>query len=432
MKKGRLLVYSYYFYPHENANTNYVTPILLELCKTYDLDVFTCDLKKNLQEVEQYHGITLLRFRQTEFEKLIKRTFGVYDKNMEDLKQPFYLVKRLLWRLLHMFSRRQLARLLPEYPVRKALVNCLRKRPYLALITFSAPIEPQRDTLALAQKDMLGNVPWFAYFMDPHATFIGFAQDYATHMKKEMEIYMTADAVFLTPALYQDNISHPLSVYRNKMIPVAYANIRPLQSGARPGYLDTDKIICTYTGSLFSHTVRNPEYFFQLIQTCDERFQFHIVCYDIDGRNRLLKERYVDDNPNVIWHGRMTMDECINLMCWSNILINLGNRCTNQMPSKVFDYMSAGKPIVNIHPLQNDTARPYLDKYPLVVNIPEKTPFDPADTQRFTDFCTAHQQDTVSFAHVQKQFASQTPAKAAEKLEREIEKQRQRKQSGAG
>lgn len=423
MPKDRLLVYSYYFYPHENANTNVVMPILKELSKTYDVDIFTCDFDRNLPSTERYQGMTLHRFRQTALEYSVSRTFGVFDKGIQDINPPHIPLKRVVWRIMHaFFTRPRLERILVEYPVRKPLVERLNSEPYKAFLTLSAPIEPQRDALALAEAGLLNGIPWFVYFADPHATFIGLAERYERLMEKEMDIYRLADAVFTTPELYEDNANHPLGRYRDKTIPVAYANLRPLKSSARPEYLAEGKINCVYTGSLFNSQVRNPAYFYQMIQACDDRFQFHIVCNSMDGTNRALKKQYADTNPNIHWHDCATLDECLNLMCWANILVNLGNRCTNQTPSKIFDYISAGKPIVNIHPLINDTAKRYLDLYPLTLNILEQETLDSRDAERFVEFCVAHRENSVSYDIIEKQYAGMTPKAVAEQFIQQIER----------
>ena len=151
MPKEKLLVYSYYFYPHENANTNVVMPVLEELREIYDIDIFTYDPNRNLPPVEQYKGMTLYRFRLKPFEVAVSKLFNVYDRRIQDFNLPLLPLVRLVWRILHLFfTRPGLERILNEYPVRKALVQRLNNEKYKALLTLSAPIMPQMDALTLA------------------------------------------------------------------------------------------------------------------------------------------------------------------------------------------------------------------------------------------------------------------------------------------
>lgn len=52
-----------------------------------------------------------------------------------------------------------------------------------------------------------------------------------------------------------------------------------------------------------------------------------------------------------------------------DILVNLGNSSFNQVPSKIFSYVSSGKKILNFHTLDNDTSKLFLEKYPLNFNV---------------------------------------------------------------
>lgn len=422
--KKRLLVYSYYFHPNENANTNVVMPILKELSQRYELDIFTRDVNENLPETGQWQGMNIIRFKPGRWEKLMQKIYGVYDKPAQDITPPHAAVKLRLWKLMHAcFNRPLLERFFNEYPMNHALLQLLQSREYAAFITLSAPIEPHEAALTLSRAGKLKGHKWYPYFMDPHAAYIGLADRYDALMKREMEIYERADDVFTTREIYEDNRQHPLKAYLDKTIPVGYVNLRQLTPQVRPSYLSKDKITCVYTGSLFDSRVREPGYFFQMLQDCDDRFEIHIVCYELDGHNRRLKETYVDHNPHIVWHDRASMEECLNLMCWADVLINLGNRCTNQTPSKIFDYISAGKPIVNIHPLPNDTAKPYLDRYPLILDIQEKTSLDHEDARRFMDFCAANRGQSVPFEEVNALYGDMASYSAAQAFAEVIERQ---------
>ena len=48
-----------------------------------------------------------------------------------------------------------------------------------------------------------------------------------------------------------------------------------------------------------------------------------------------------------------------------------GNKVDNQVPSKIFDYISLGKPIINVYTSEKDPALEYLKQYPLALNISE-------------------------------------------------------------
>ena len=48
--------------------------------------------------------------------------------------------------------------------------------------------------------------------------------------------------------------------------------------------------------------------------------------------------------------------------------MNVGNKCTNQMPSKMLEYLSTGRPIINFYS-NKDSQYEMIEKYPLGLNI---------------------------------------------------------------
>lgn len=399
-------------------------PLLAELKKKYTVEIYTSRFSTDLPQKDEHQGMTIYR-KKIVSGRIIRRIMGIYDLKQDQIFGFGKSIKKWIWRCFHrLITRSKLEKLLWEYPVQRYLLQRMKKGKYDALITVSAPIITQYEVLDAARKGILRKkkLKWFAYFTDPHATFIGHKNQIASLIQREMEIYSLADKVFVTRELYEDNKNQVLARYIYKTVPMEYANIQPIYNKFQVKYLDPQKINCVYTGSLFNIYVRNPEYFYKLAQACSDKFQFHIVCYSADEANLALKKLYIDGNSKIIWHNRATMDECQSLMCQANILINLGNLCTNQTPSKVFDYISTGKPIVNFCSLENDTAKRYLKHYPLHLNIFCKNEFDLKDTGLFEQFCVTNKDTMLPFEEVQEKYKNFTPEIAASNFIREIEK----------
>ena len=51
----------------------------------------------------------------------------------------------------------------------------------------------------------------------------------------------------------------------------------------------------------------------------------------------------------------------------ADVLVNLGNRMANQMPSKVYEYLGSGKPILHLAANREDPVLPLLARYPLAL-----------------------------------------------------------------
>ena len=60
----------------------------------------------------------------------------------------------------------------------------------------------------------------------------------------------------------------------------------------------------------------------------------------------------------------MGMNEQIKMMQdEADILLNIGNTIPGMVPSKIFEYMSTGKPIISTSCIQNDPVITYLEHY---------------------------------------------------------------------
>jgi hypothetical protein len=49
----------------------------------------------------------------------------------------------------------------------------------------------------------------------------------------------------------------------------------------------------------------------------------------------------------------------------ADILVNIGNDAPYQLPSKVVEYISMGKPILNVAKIEEDSSREFFKAYPV-------------------------------------------------------------------
>ena len=56
-------------------------------------------------------------------------------------------------------------------------------------------------------------------------------------------------------------------------------------------------------------------------------------------------------------------------MAEADVLVNIGNRTSYQLPSKVVEYAAFGKPILNFLASPDDSSAVFLSKYPFLLNV---------------------------------------------------------------
>ena len=225
------------------------------------------------------------------------------------------------------------------------------------------------------------------------------------YRKQEHEIYKYSDLVLATEEICEQNREDDFSVYLTKTKPVKFCNfIIKSQLNHSSNGLISNEIHCVYAGSLISNKIRDPEYFFEIIKHLSTRYVFHLVLYRLPRERAEKYKKDFSGYSNIVWYDTLSFSETQAVVSKANILINLGNRVINQTPSKIFEYMAMGKPIVNIYNLENDTSKKYLSNYPLCLNIFEDQSKLIENSVLFDKFCTENKEKMVSPSVLKERF----------------------------
>lgn len=110
-------------------------------------------------------------------------------------------------------------------------------------------------------------------------------------------------------------------------------------------FFDTDKTNLVYAGRFYK-AIRNPEYLLQLALEMDESCVLHLYCQsDCDS----MIDNYVRcSDGRIVRHKPVSVEEIQRIYMQADVLVNVGNNTPEFKPSKTFEYIASGKPIVNI------------------------------------------------------------------------------------
>ncbi len=97
------------------------------------------------------------------------------------------------------------------------------------------------------------------------------------------------------------------------------------------------RVILTFAGAFYP-SIRRPDEMLQILASLPKNYIVQLLGNGCRGviqeKSVLFKERKLIDR------GMVNHKECLETIRNSNILINVGNKVTNQLPSKVFEYIS--------------------------------------------------------------------------------------------
>ena len=111
-------------------------------------------------------------------------------------------------------------------------------------------------------------------------------------------------------------------------------------------------------------------------------------------------------NDWVVHHGNVPLDKAFSTMANADVLINIGNTFSNQVPSKIFDYFAFGKPILNVEKIADCPAREYFERYPHTFTLTEWQPC--SNTNTIEQFLHNSKDILISFSEVEKLFSDCT------------------------
>lgn len=121
-----------------------------------------------------------------------------------------------------------------------------------------------------------------------------------------------------------------------------------------------------YAGSL-NWTIRPPAAVLDLMLAVSKRQRLHIDLYAAGNATSLVEE-FATQHPDLATsHGFVEKEIADQAMCEADILLSIGNTNQNQSPSKIFEYIGTGKPIIHLSFQEHDNVERILNPYPLKV-----------------------------------------------------------------
>ena len=395
--KKKLLVLAYEYYPTENANTRIIRNTCGILSETYGIDLVTVK-KPGPEEAEKFRVIRVPEY-------------SFHREKCTGTVTPLILARmaaeKALGKLAH-DETRMLERLYGR-GIRKAV----RVSDYDAVLSFSAPFLPHGCASRLVRGT---GVPWIAVCLDPYFSHRIFGPERLEERKKREEAVMeAARKVIITYPTDRDYLRAGVA-FRDKIIGAEMPGIAP--KGTAPKGSDPFGTRCGFFGSLYRE-IRDPRAAVALFsRITGEEITMTFAGGLADG----TKEEFFPEGCGCAYAGELHGEALQRQYAETDVLVNIGNAVDNQMPSKIFEYISTGKPVINIYKSPECPTLKYLERYPLALNLYERdiTEKPEESAEKARAFCLAHRGERVDPDIIGKLFAGNTFEAFAETLDRAL------------
>ena len=175
---------------------------------------------------------------------------------------------------------------------------------------------------------------------------------------------------------------------------------------------------CVFVGSLYP-ALRTPHYaleLFRALNAPDWELVFVGGGWDNypadlpEACRAVLGERLVITGP-------LPKARAEEYLAGADVLLSLGNDLDNQVPSKLFEYFAAGKPVLHLAKRADDPCLAYFERWPLALCLFESEGTGGDVTGRLGRFLAENGSKTLPFEEAARLFAENTPEHAADVLE---------------
>lgn len=169
--------------------------------------------------------------------------------------------------------------------------------------------------------------------------------------------------------------------------------------------MSSGEMSITFVGTMADH-IREPYHFLNVLNKVNYRFTLIIAGNNSCGD---LNQYCQSSHIKIQQLGHVPHADAVKLIKSSSILLNLGNRNTSQVPSKIFEYMSVGKPIISTYCEDTDSCLPYLRQYPNVLLIDERNQDFDVQAEEFERFAITCGANNVDAQKLSECFEKNTP-----------------------
>ncbi|MCB9438294.1 MAG: glycosyltransferase [Anaerolineales bacterium] len=265
------------------------------------------------------------------------------------------------------------------FPARRKAAQLLKRQPYDAVISVSVYFTAHLVAYHLRDKKQ-----WLVDIGDPFS----FAEtEYPNNIRLyrrlnlavERRIFRQASAISVTTSSTAQRYSELFPESQAKLCVIPPLLTLPITE-LPP--LPPSPIRLVFVGSLY-RDIRRPDFLLRLFVTLLEYYLdlelhfwgFHAASVEsFEPYTHLLGKK-------VFLHGVVDRTRAQQAMLESHILVNIGNNALYQLPSKVVEYISYGKPILNISQIPDDSSVAFFKTYPLTLNLVDGSNGHPSPEQ---------------------------------------------------
>ena len=380
----KILIISNVYYPVINPRAfRWTTIAELWAAKNHTVDVLT-SWRPGLAQHENINGIAVYRPGKSAFQSLRVGLLSVAEKkgvSGENAHPSFLkrlsrgalpLIKKVsdyTWKKIH-WPDCECLWFMPAVRKARSLVSA---NDYDVIYSVSTPFTSH--LVGLKAKSLCPTAKWVVDIGDPFSYHTAEHQNnYVMYNRLnfyiERKVFLSADGISVTTQGTLDNYVSYFPSCKNKIrvIPPLISFPENFHEKKRPFFGKGERIRLLFVGN-FYRPVRRPTFLltvFSLLQETElrDKLELHIMGSVKNVMDFIAPFNHLISSGRIVLHGVIEHHRALKAMTEADVLVNIGNDTSYQLPSKIVDYMAAGKSIVNLAAIEQDSSTRALEDYP--------------------------------------------------------------------
>lgn len=288
-----------------------------------------------------------------------------------------------------------------EGTFRRKLEALCDRESFDAVVSVSAP---HYSAMALA-KSRISCIK-AAYMLDPYSSET-FKAVYSK--RREAWLFNHLDIAFVTEQMKKEGL-YPAGA-KAKVISLPFPGLakQSVPPGGNVIRLDSAYTNCVFVGGLTLGN-REPTSLLELFAGMPENYRLVLIGPGYDLFPKEYRDHYtalLGDRLRVYPPVNQQTALCVQQQ--ADVLVNIGNQDITQLPSKLYGYMSAGRPILNLYQKEGCPSLWALERYPMAIHIESADAKKPDTHRRLENFIAEHRGKRLDYEAVESLYGECTP-----------------------
>lgn len=176
----------------------------------------------------------------------------------------------------------------------------------------------------------------------------------------ECDVYNTADHIIHMRSHKKHYLDRAFDRFAYKSVYLDIPNFEVNVSKAETQSSGTKRLL--YAGAFYPD-IREPDYMLKLLNAVCGQTDISLTLYTGNKYKSWLSKK-ISGYYFVKLHSEVSQEELKSICASYDLLVSIGNRDNDSLPSKTLLYMGSGRPIVHFFPDDNDASLRYFRHYP--------------------------------------------------------------------